>query len=306
MSHAPLASAPATELGKTPGGADPRREKNAFSLKASLGSIRYHILIAAAAFAWFLPLLWMLSMAVTPNNVLQESSNGLFPKALTFSNFVHTVTVGQLSRWFLNSIVVTTLTTIITVIFCAMAGYAFARIKFPGRRFLFVTVLAGLMVPKEAMFVPLFLMFSNAHQQNTYNALILPRLAAPLGVFLMTQFFSKIPVEVEEAAVIDGAPRWRIFWSIMIPLARPAIASLAIFTFVLTWNDYLWPLVASTQSQWFTVTTGLASLQSNFAATTNLGDLMARGLVGSLPLILIFLIFQRQLIRGITLASSDK
>jgi multiple sugar transport system permease protein len=122
----------------------------------------------------------------------------------------------------------------------------------------------------------------------------------------MTQFFSTIPSEVEEAARIDGASRWRTFRSVMLPLARPAIASLAIFTFVLTWNDYLWPLVISTRTEWFTVTTGIASLQSNFAPTTNLGDLMARGLVGSLPLIVVFLLFQRQLIRGITLGSGEK
>jgi len=259
-----------------------------------------------AAFTWLVPMVWMLSMALTPNSVLQQSSTSLLPSKVTLSNFAGVFSQGDLGRWFLNSFVVTTLTTIITVLFCAMAGYAFAKIHFPGRRALFVVTLAGLMVPKEAMFVPLFLMISNANLQNTYPALILPRLAAPLGVFIMTQFFSKVPVEVDEAAELDGAGPWRVFWSIMLPLARPAMASLAIFTFVLTWNDFLWPLVASTKTEWFTVTTGLASLQSNFAATTNLGDIMARGLVGSLPLIVVFLIFQRQLIRGITLGSGEK
>ena len=275
-------------------------------MKLAVGSVRYHALMAAAAFAWFLPLLWMLSMALTPNTILQQSSSHLLPHGFTIQNFTGVFKDSLISRWFINSIVVTTITTVVTVIFCAMAGYAFARISFPFRRTLFVFVLAGLMIPKEALFIPLFLMFSGAHQQNTYDALILPRLAAPLGVFLMTQFFSKIPVEVEEAARIDGASRWRMFTGIMLPLARPALASLSIVTCVLTGNDYLWPLVASTQSQWFTVTTGLASLQTNFAAETNVGDLMARGLVGSLPLVIIFLLFQRQLIRGITLSSSNK
>lgn len=259
-----------------------------------------------AAFLWFAPILWMISMAVTPNDVLQESSSDFLPRSLTLENLANVFATGDLGRWFLNSAVVTTVTTAGTVIFSAMAGYAFAKISFPGRRLLFVIVLAGLMVPKEAMFVPLFLMFSGVGGQNTYEALILPRLAAPLGVFIMTQFFSKVPAEVEEAARIDGAGRWRVFFEIMLPLARPAMASLAIFTFVLTWNDYLWPLVISTKTEWFTVTTGLASLQSNFAATTNLGDLMARGLIGSLPLLIIFLAFQRQLIRGITLGSGEK
>lgn len=276
------------------------------SAAAVVRSTRYHGLMILAAFIWFVPMLWMVSLALTPNDQLQQSSTGLLPRSATLANFFNVFNAGDLMRWFLNSFVVTTITTVVTVVFCAMAGYAFAKIKFRGRRLLFALVLGGLMVPKEAMFVPLFLMISNVDLQNTYSALILPRLAAPLGVFIMTQFFSKVPDEVEEAARIDGAGRWRVFFEIMLPLARPAMASLAIFTFVLTWNDYLWPLVASTKTEWFTVTTGLASLQSNFAATTNLGDLMARGLVGSLPLIILFVIFQRQLIRGITLGSGEK
>jgi multiple sugar transport system permease protein len=274
--------------------------------KRSRNSTGYHVFMVIAAITWLIPVLWMISMALTPNDVLQRSSSNLLPTSVTLENFITALGPGQLSRWFLNSAVVSITTTVITVIFCAMAGYAFARIDFPGRRVLFVVVLAGLMVPKEAMFIPLFLMISGADLQNTYAALILPRLAAPLGVFLMTQFFSKVPVELEEAARIDGAGRWRVFFAVMLPLARPAMASLAIFTFVLTWNDYLWPLVASTRAEWFTVTTGLASLQSNFSATTDLGTLMARGLIGSLPLIIVFLLFQRQLIRGITLGSGEK
>ena len=267
---------------------------------------RYHVLMIVAALTWLIPMLWMISMALSSNVALERSSRTLLPQDFTLTNLASVFTTGSLGRWFLNSAVVTIVVTILTVLFCAMAGYAFAKVQFPGRRALFIAVLAGLMVPKEAMFIPLFLEFSNAGAQNTYPALILPRLAAPLGVFLMTQFFSTVPHEVEEAARVDGAGRWRVFFEVMLPLARPAMASLAIFTFVLTWNDYLWPLVISTRSEWFTVTTGLASLQSNFAATTNLGDLMARGLVGSLPLIIVFLLFQRQLIRGITLGSGDK
>jgi multiple sugar transport system permease protein len=262
--------------------------------------------MALAAFIWIIPVLWMLSMALTPNDALQRQSVGLVPNGLTWSNFVDVFSVGHMLRWFLNSFIVTMTATVFTVAACAMAGYAFAKIRFTGRRLLFVVVIAGLMVPKEALFVPLFLMFADAGQQNTYQALFLPRIAFPLGVFIMTQFFSRVPVEYEEAARVDGAGRWRVFWSVMLPLARPAMASLAIFTFVLTWNDYLWPLVASTKREMFTVTTGLASLQSNFAAATEVGSLMARGLVGSLPLVILFLLFQRQLIRGITLGSGDK
>lgn len=270
------------------------------------GTIGHHLPLVLLAALWMMPLLWMMSLALSPNDALQRSSSGLLPSSITLENFATVLGSGNLLRWFLNSLVVTIVTTVVTVALCAMAGYAFAKIRFRGSRWLFALVLAGLMVPKEALFVPRFLLFSDLELQNTYTALIAPNLAAPLGVFILTQFFTKVPHELEEAARLDGAGRWRIFTSVMLPLARPAMASLGIFTFVLTWNDYLWPLVASTRPEWFTVTTGLASLQSNFEATTNLGDLMARGLVGSLPLIILFLIFQRQLIRGITLGSGEK
>ena len=266
----------------------------------------FHVFVGLAALLWLTPVLWMISMALTSNSALQLSSVGLVPQDATFDNFLDVFQVGFMVRWFANSFIVTITATALTVISCSMAGYAFAKIRFTGRKVLFVAVIAGLMVPKEALFIPLFLMFSDAGLQNTYQALFLPRVAFPLGVFIMTQFFARIPGEFEEAARIDGAGRLRVFWSIMLPLARPAMASLAIFTFVLTWNDYLWPLVSSTEREMFTVTTGLASLQSNFAAATEVGSLMARGLVGSLPLLILFLVFQRQLIRGITLGSGEK
>ncbi|CAA9243183.1 MAG: ABC transporter, permease protein 2 (cluster 1, maltose/g3p/polyamine/iron) [uncultured Corynebacteriales bacterium] len=265
-----------------------------------------HGFLLLAAFVWLLPVLWMVSMALTPNDVQQREPVGLLPDGLTWSNFADVFQLGLMLRWFGNSVVVTTAATVLTVAVCAMAGYAFAKLRFTGRRLLFAVVIAGLMVPREAMFVPLFLMFSDTGQQNTYQALFLPRVAFPLGVFIMTQFFSRVPDEYEEAARVDGAGPLRVFWSIMLPLARPAMASLAIFTFVLTWNDYLWPLVIATEQEMFTVTTGLASLQSNFAAATEIGSLMARGLIGSLPLVVLFLLFQRQLIRGITLGSGEK
>ncbi len=295
-------AAPAVATAPPPSRSTPERAP----LRQRLRPGVYHLFMGVAAFAWLVPLLWMLSMALTPNDALQRSSIGLIPDGVTFSNFTDVFRVGYMPRWFLNSFVVTTVTTVLTVLFCSMAGYAFAKIAFTGRGLLFVLVIAGLMVPKEALFVPLFLMFSDVGQQNTYQGLFLPRIAFPLGVFMMTQFFSRVPGELEEAARMDGAGRFRVFFSIMLPLARPAMASLAIFTFVLTWNDYLWPLVIATEREMFTVTTGLASLQSNFAAATEIGSLMARGLVGSLPLLVLFLLFQRQLIRGITLGSGEK
>jgi multiple sugar transport system permease protein len=276
------------------------------TLRRVSGTTIYHVLMIVASLVWLIPALWMLSLALTPNELLKTSTDQLIPPAITWQNFLDVFRVGLTPRWFLNSIVVSVVTTVLTVFLCAMAGYAFAKIQFPGKVIVYASVLAGLMIPKEAMFIPLFTMFADLGLHNSYQALILPRLAAPLGVFLMTQFFSKVPDEVEEAARIDGAGPWRSFFSVMLPLARPSMVALGIFTFVQTWNDYLWPLVSATQREMFTITTGLASLQGNFAQATELGSLMARGVMGSLPLLIIFILFQRHLVRGIALRSGDK
>lgn len=266
----------------------------------------YNTVMSLISFIWVIPIIWMVSLSLTPNDILQRTTSNLIPPSPTLANFGTALRVGLMPRWFLNSAIVTIVATAATLIFCAMAGYAFARIDFTGKKFVYPFVLAGLMVPKEAMFIPLFLMFARFDLQNSYSALILPRVAAPLGVFIMTQFFKAIPREIEEAAQLDGASRWTIFWRIMLPMSVPALTALAIFTFILTWNDYLWPLVIATQKEMFTLTTGLASLQGNFAQATELGSLMARGVIAIAPLLVLFLLFQRNLIRGISVSSGGK
>jgi multiple sugar transport system permease protein len=262
--------------------------------------------LTAVALIWILPLVWMFSLSVSANETLQSQTTSLLPVDFTIDNLLGVMEGGLTTRWLLNSLVVTSLTTGITLVLSAMAGYAFARIPFYGKKVVFPLVLAGLMVPREAMFIPLFLMFAEADIHNSYEALILPRIAAPLGVFIMTQFMAAIPADIEEAARVDGASRWVIFWRIIMPMSFPALTALGIFTYILTWNDFLWPLVSATQREMFTITTGLASLQGNFAQSTELGSLMARGVVASLPLLILFLIFQKQLVRGIAIGSGGK
>lgn len=266
----------------------------------------YHVLMTAAILLWLVPVVWMVVLAVSDNALLQRASQTLVPQGFTLGNLIGELTGSLVPRWFLNSVVVTGITTAGTVAISAMAGYAFGRMQFRFKNTLFVVTLAGLMVPREAMFIPLYLMFSTTDQLNTYPALFLPRIALPLGVFIMTQFFRAIPHELEEAARMDGAGHWRIFVNVMIPLAVPAMAALAIFAFVQSWNDYLWPLVVATDPDYYTLTVGLAQQQASFEAARSLGDLMARGVLGSLPLVIVFLLFQRHLVRGITLGSGEK
>lgn len=271
-----------------------------------LKSIIFLSLMSLAAAIWMIPLIWMFSLSLSSNDALKSDTTSIVPVDFTLDNLIGVLEGGQTGQWLFNSVVVTGLTTLGTLLLAAMAGYAFARIPFAGRKIVYPLVLAGLMVPREAMFVPLFLMFAEAELHNTYEALILPRIALPLGVFIMTQFMSAIPSEIEEAARVDGASRWGVFWRIMLPMSAPALTALGIFTYILTWNDFLWPLVSATQREMFTITTGLASLQGNFAQATELGSLMARGVFASVPLIVIFLIFQKHLVRGISLGSGNK
>lgn len=264
------------------------------------------ILLTVLAVIWILPIYWMIVMAITPNDLLKLNSTALWPQGFTLQNFLGVLKIGLTVRWFLNSLIVTILGTALTLVLQSMAAYAFAKMRFKGRQLLFSLTLAGLMVPKEAMFIPLFLMFAQVSGHNTYAALYLPRVAIPMGVFIMAQFFKGIPDSVTEAAQIDGASPLRTFFKIVMPMSIPALTSVGIFTYILTWNDYLWPLVSATRKEMFTITTGLASLQGNFAQATELGSLMARGVIAGLPLFILFLIFQRHLIRGISMSSGGK
>lgn len=271
-----------------------------------VGSVIYHAVMVTVVFVWLVPLIWMLSMSFSTNESLRINASSLIPTDFTLDNFRSAFAISLVGRWFLNSVIVTTSTTLLTVALCTLAGYAFAKLPFRGRAVLYAVVLGGLMVPFEAVFIPLFTMVADVGQHNTYPALILPRIASALGVFVMTQFFSRVPKEYSEAAMVDGAGRWTVFFRIMLPLARPAILSLAILAFVWSWNDYLWPLVSVSDREMFTITPGLASLKLQWSNAQELGSIMARGVVGAAPVLVIFVIFQRYLLRGITLTSGEK
>lgn len=256
--------------------------------------------LAAFAFLWLTPILWTVAMSLTPNEVLQRRTVGLLPASPTLENFTDLMRVSAAPRWLLNSLVVAVAMTGLTLVLSATAGYAFARIPFRGRRILFVVVLAGLMVPGQAVIIPLHTMFADWGLHNTHVALFTPHLAVPFGVFLMTQFFRAVPRELEEAARLDRAGHWRIFVRIMLPLSIPALTTLGIFTFLYAWNDFLWPLVSGTRIEMNTITVGLANIQGNFAQSEGLGFLMASAVFAASPIVAVYLVFQRYIMRGMT------
>ncbi|TVR19177.1 MAG: carbohydrate ABC transporter permease [Anaerolineaceae bacterium] len=259
----------------------------------------FYAVLGVFAFIWLVPIVWAISMSFTPNTVLARQIGGLLPTAFTFENYETLMRVSSVPRWFLNSMIVSVGTTLGVLVISSMAGYSLSRINFRGKTFITVFILAGLMVPEQAVFIPLHIMFSEWGMHNTHVALMLPRMAIPLGTFIMMQFFRAIPMDIEEAASIDGANRLTVYLRIMLPLTIPALTTLGIFTFVLSWNDFLWPLVSATRSDMFTITIGLASLQGNFAQSEGLGSLMTSAVVASAPMLLLFLFFQRYIVQAV-------
>lgn len=264
--------------------------------------------LSTPAFVWLVPTIWMVSLSFQPNEVLARTTSttffGLIPYPFTFENYAALFSFGQTPMWFMNSLIVATAMTLGVLAVSTTAGYALARLEFPFKRAITLICLVGLMVPEQAVFIPLYTMFADLGWHNSYHAMVLPRMAVPIGVFLMMQFFKAIPNDIEEAARLDGVTWLQIFWHVMLPLARPAIMTLAILTFLYAWNDYLWPLVSAQRPEFFTITLGLASIQSNFAQSEGLGRVMASGVIASLPVVVMFLIFQRYVVQAMTVGGS--
>ena len=257
--------------------------------------------VGLLAYIWVYPMIWSLSLSFRTDDSLRAGTDGLLPEPFTIENYIGVFSSSQTPQWFLNSLIVAVAVTVLHVSLAALAGYAFARIPFKGKRPLFVFVIAGMMIPEQAVFIPMHTMFADLEMHNTYTALILPRLSGAFGVLLMTQFFKAIPKELDEAAAIDNATQLQIFWRVILPLSKPALTTLAIFTFLGAWNDYLWPLVSATDSSMYTLTVGLSSMMGQFGATEQLGFLMAGAISVSLPMIILYIIFQKYIVQGVSM-----
>jgi multiple sugar transport system permease protein len=259
------------------------------------------LLMAVVIFAvvWIAPIIWVVGLSFKPNDVLMRSTGGIVLPPFTLKNYADILAASSVFGWMLNSAVVAVGQTVLTLLIASLAGYGFARTNFPGKRLLFVMVLAALAVPEQAIIVPLHTMFATANLHNTYIALIAPRLAFPFGVLLMTQYFRGISPEIEEAALLDSATRLQVFWRIVLPLSVPAQVTLGIYSFLHAWNDYFWPLVSATKPEMYTLTVGLASMQTNFAQTEGIGFLMAQAVFAGLPVLILYLFFQRHIVSAV-------
>jgi multiple sugar transport system permease protein len=253
--------------------------------------------VAVAAAVVFFPLYWMLVVAFAPQgDVFANGVLRLWPSTITFDNFNSVFDKYPVAEWFGNSLVIGAFVTALTVIVNLMSGYAFARLRFPGRNVLFLLALATMMIPVQAIMVAQFKLVTGLHISGTYWSVILPGAAAAFGVFLARQFFLSIPNELIEAAKIDGASNLRVFFQIVLPLSKPLIAVLTLLTLLGSWNDFAWPLIALKDNALFTLPIGLLYLKGQ--STPDYSASMALALISVLPMVVLFLLFQRYFVQG--------
>ena len=265
--------------------------------KINKGNLIVHLVLIIGSVIMILPFAWMI---LTSFKTLAESTQmppKIFPDTLQFSNYTEVMRLLPFDKFYINTILMLLFRVIGSVLFSAMAAYAFARLNFPGKNFFFSLVLLQMMVPGQLFIIPQFLLVQKLGLLNTVTALVIPGIVSAFGTFLLRQFFMGIPKELEEAAKLDGCSIGRTFFSIMLPLANSGLVALGVFTALFAFKDLMWPLIVNMSIDKMTLSAGLASLQGQFS--TNFPQLMAGSLLAVWPMLLIFVIFQRKFIEGI-------
>lgn len=258
----------------------------------------WHLLLMPLALIFVLPLVQMVLTSFMTAQEINQFPPRFIPTSLHLSGYRTLLAESHIIRWFANTVLVSGIAVISHLILCSLAGYGFARLKFAGRGLAFLAVVATVMIPIQLLMIPTYLMFARAGIVDTLAAAFVPWLASAFGIFLMRQFFLGLPLELEEASRLDGCSTLRTFVSIVLPLARPALATLAIFTLLSSWNDLLWPLVAISDDNRFTLQVGLASFQGT--RRTEWSQLMAGNVIATMPLIIAFLVAQKRFIATMT------
>lgn len=274
------------------------RQKKPWLAKFIRRFVLYVLLVLIAAVI-LLPLIWMLSTSFKPKSQLFLPDIYWFPKRFTWKNYTDLLNNPSIPiiRWFLNSIGVAAASTILVLILDSLAAYAYARMEFPGRKLIFASLLTTLFLPGLMFLIPNFVTIADMGLLNTYAGVILPGLAGVFGVFFLRQFFESLPKELEEAARIDGANRFQTFYKIALPLARPALATLGIITFLASWNDFLWPLLILQDTNLLTLPPGLGTLQG--AYTSEYGLMMAGAVIAAIPTLVIYIMLQRFIVQSV-------
>lgn len=265
--------------------------------------IGLYLLLISYAIATVFPFIWAISSSFKPLSEIVAGNSGLIPKNFTWDNYQKVLLDEPLFiRWLVNSIFVASWVTGLNLVFNSLAGYALARLNFVGNKFFFWTVLAILMIPGQITLIPSYLILKSLGWLNTYQGLIIPNAVNATFIFMMRQFFVSFPVELEEAASLDGLGVWETFWKIVLPLAKPALAAQAIFVFMGSWNNFLMPLVVISQPDLYTLPLGLNSFKGQYITYWNY--IMAASIVFTLPILGIYTTFNRYFIEGVTFTGS--
>lgn len=265
-------------------------------MRSGPSRIGVHVVLVAASLAMVTPFAWQIVTSLKTLSSATAVPPSLLPEG-HWENYGRIFDLLPFADQFLNTVIAAVVRTAGQVLFCSMAAYAFARLRFPGRNLLFGVFLSVLMVPPQLFVIPQYQIMSSLGWLNSLQAIIVPGMFSAFGVFLLRQFFLGLPRELEEAARLDGAGPVRVYWSIVLPLARPGLVALSVLVLLWSWNDLFWPLVVNTDPEKMTLSAGLAALQGQFL--TDYPVLMAGSLIASLPVIAVFAFLQRQFIQGI-------
>ena len=280
-------------------GAPVRIEGRSALTRTILRLIPNYILLVFIALLFLIPMFWMLSTSLKPQRELFTQTIQWVPQTVTLDNYAKLLKnpATPIGRWFLNSFLIASAVTVLVLMIDSLAAYAYAKMDFPGRKILFGLMLATLFLPGIMFLVPQFVLVANLNLLNNFAGVIFPALAGVFGVFFLRQFFAGIPVELEEAAEIDGANKFQIFYKIVLPLSKPALATLGIITFLGSWNDFLWPLLVLRDRELQTLPPGLRTLQG--AYTSDYGVMMAGAVIVAIPVLLIYIALQRYVVQSV-------
>jgi multiple sugar transport system permease protein len=272
--------------------------KNIKSPAQILRTTGIYLLLIVSSFLMIIPFYWTLGTSFKFEQYVFINPPQWWPNPITLQNYINVFTKIHFGTYFVNSVIVSVLTTLGHVFFDTLAAYAFAKLKFPGRDKLFFVLLLGLMVPFQVNLIPMYRIMSMWKWTDTYLALIVPNMTSIFGIFLMRQFLLSIPNDLLDAGRIDGCGEFGVFRRVVLPLALPGVATLIIMTFMGVWNDFLWPRIVTSSERLYTLPVGLAQLQMK--NTSNVAEIMSGTVLTALPMIIVFLLMQRQFIEGMT------
>ncbi|WJM16147.1 carbohydrate ABC transporter permease [Microbacterium arborescens] len=295
---AATASSTATRAVVAPGvGPDPRSRKPGQRRFSAINVVAF-IALALMAIGWLLPFLWAVATAFkTETDAASGAGGWVGESGPTTEAFTSILSQGNVWIWAGNSLWTSVVITLLTVAISAVAAYAFSRLEFRGKKLLYGAVIASIVIPPQVLIIPLFYEMLAFNLVDTPWGLILPQVVAPAMVFILKKFFDQVPIELEDAARVDGAGRFRVFWSIVLPLSRPILGAVAIFVFIGAWNNFLWPFLIINDTTLMTLPVGLQTVISAYGV--QYAQVMAQAVLASVPLIVVFLVFQKQIVRGV-------